>query len=544
MNKRCAKYIHFSLNANFAFSGFFLYNRDMKVLFSIFFFLFPFSLFAADGFIGENPGLDFYTTIDESSDSLHTQIVNKHLNDTPSLDTFAAWCPGAWVLAGGATTPQILSDIANGRYTTLISIINTNNKWGMSMDAFQELTSCLTNRYQWVESQSSKEQNNLEQLSSIGLYSDGDTSNSDYDIIADIDKINAIIFSTPEKYTGVKNNAKDALSKFLSNKKIPTIFDQNKAPIISANNNGGGNNSDASNIDTNSTQTQNSQTLVDLIGGSCVWTSNSPIAVSDLNDENFQKELANALGTNPTQKNTNTISNGWYTKPVGWIENTNTIIPKTSKGDFFDKLPCNGIFCVDVKIKMGSQNLLAGGKNYSIEWILDKNADILTPIADSSLRSEKMTNNFWSLPFANMKLSNLVAGGKIYLAGRPQPTRVTPVAWSEEKEFSDAEICAYLTAGLSTDPIQANGFWWGGYNQPWAGITTDNINIKQSPSGSQDTNTNAANCMQLQKDAGREKSYASFSDNLTQIQAFTDGFVNEINEIVLISQKLHTLPVK
>ncbi len=94
MNKLCPKYIHFSLNANFAFSAFFLYNRDMKVLFSIFLFLFPFSIFADDGFIGENPGIDFYTTIDESSDSLHNQIVDKNLNNTPTLDAFAAGCPG------------------------------------------------------------------------------------------------------------------------------------------------------------------------------------------------------------------------------------------------------------------------------------------------------------------------------------------------------------------------------------------------------------------------------------------------------------------
>ncbi len=136
----------------------------------------------------------------------------------------------------------------------------------MSLDQFQDLTSCLKNRYQSVENQSYKEQNNLEQLSSIGLYSDGDTSNSDYDIVADIDKINTILFSAPEKYTGVKNNAKDALSKFLSNKKITTIFDQNKTattPVIQNN----------TTPETPATNTQNTTqtntTLADLIGGTC-----------------------------------------------------------------------------------------------------------------------------------------------------------------------------------------------------------------------------------------------------------------------------------
>ena len=53
---------------------------------------------ALGGFIGENPGLDFYTQIDESSNSLHTQIINKHLSNTPNLDNFAKGCPGAYAL--------------------------------------------------------------------------------------------------------------------------------------------------------------------------------------------------------------------------------------------------------------------------------------------------------------------------------------------------------------------------------------------------------------------------------------------------------------
>ena len=47
-----------------------------------------------------------------------------------------------------------------------------------------------------------------EKVSSMGVYMDGDTSNSDYDILSDIQKINGIIFTETLTYNGVRNSAK------------------------------------------------------------------------------------------------------------------------------------------------------------------------------------------------------------------------------------------------------------------------------------------------------------------------------------------------
>lgn len=42
----------------------------------------PFSTYAdEDGIIGTNPGLDFYSRIDDASDSLAQTIVNRRLNE-------------------------------------------------------------------------------------------------------------------------------------------------------------------------------------------------------------------------------------------------------------------------------------------------------------------------------------------------------------------------------------------------------------------------------------------------------------------------------
>lgn len=525
----------------------FLYNIHMKqYLFIIFIssIIFSSPVSALGGFIGENPGLDFYTEIDESSNTVHTQILNKHLTNTPNLDNFAKGCPGAYALRWARTTSTMLDEIATMNYGSLSKIANENGQTSLSLEGFQALTACIGDRYKWLKEQVTDEQDSLESLSSIGLYSDGDTSNSDYDIVVDINKINTILFSTELQYDGVKNNSKDSFRDFLSGKKIPTIAEKKQ-------------NAEKWNTSTNppeATPPKNDTTLdgttdnvniAEILWWSCTdpTKNTSPIAVADILDENFQKELSQALGSSSNNGNTSNI--GGYTKPVGNDTITQaSAIPKTRKDDFFDTLPCNDVFCVKVVIKKwGNDIRLTGGKNYSIEGILDKHKNILYPIANSSLRSEKMTNNFWSLPFANMKLTDLIGGGRIYIASRPQPTRTTPVIGSSEKAFDDARLCAFLAAGLTWDPIQANGMGGGGFFRLGNGITSENLQTKDTKLWPQDTSINSAGCMQKMTDSAREQYYQSFSNNLTQIQAFTRWFIDEIDEIMSVGTALYTKPV-
>ena len=53
---------------------------------------------------------------------------------------------------------------------------------------------------------------------------DGDTTNSDYDIVADIDKIDTIIFSQDIRYNGVKNTGAKSFRDLLDGKKAPPLF--------------------------------------------------------------------------------------------------------------------------------------------------------------------------------------------------------------------------------------------------------------------------------------------------------------------------------
>lgn len=61
-------------------------------------------------------------------------------------------------------------------------------------------------------------------MGSMGLYMDGDTSNSDYDIISDIEKINHLIFTEELKYNGTKNTSKFNLNNLISGKPVTPLF--------------------------------------------------------------------------------------------------------------------------------------------------------------------------------------------------------------------------------------------------------------------------------------------------------------------------------
>lgn len=56
----------------------------------------------------------------------------------------------------------------------------------------------------------------VQSLSMIGLYVDGDLDNSDYDIVADIEKINTRLFSKPPVYLGPTNRSHDAAGDLVS----------------------------------------------------------------------------------------------------------------------------------------------------------------------------------------------------------------------------------------------------------------------------------------------------------------------------------------
>ena len=77
-----------------------------------------------------------------------------------------------------------------------------------------------------------------------------------------------------------------------------------------------------------------------------------------------------------------------------------------------------------------------------------------------------MTNNFASLPFANLKLPKTLAGLQVYLANSPQRSRNDKrdeTDQRKEEKLEEARRCAFASVGLDSDKKRANGLIGGGY---------------------------------------------------------------------------------
>lgn len=83
---------------------------------------------------------------------------------------------------------------------------------------------CLNNKYTELVAQKTNEADKLQKISAIGLFTDGNKENSDYDIVNDIDKINGLLFSEDLKYNGVANNSASSLASYLAGNAIPALF--------------------------------------------------------------------------------------------------------------------------------------------------------------------------------------------------------------------------------------------------------------------------------------------------------------------------------
>ena len=76
--------------------------------------------------------------------------------------------------------------------------IANSKRVNLTTDAESSLRQCLVEKYNSIERVAHEDQDTLETVGNVGLYMDGDTANSDYDILSDITRINTLIFK--EKY--------------------------------------------------------------------------------------------------------------------------------------------------------------------------------------------------------------------------------------------------------------------------------------------------------------------------------------------------------
>ncbi len=299
----------------------------------------------------------------------------------------------------------------------------------------------------------------------IGLYTDGDTANSDYDIVSDIEKINSILFTQKLDYIGKKNMSAESFAKLARGEEIGSIFGDTSTVGASA----------ASLEQANNTVAPvaagKNNTLTTLGVGSICSVGAGATPVSNLTDGGFADDLGAVLaGGNPP------LGGATYGGSAGAAAASSPV--ETNASDVYDQLPCNDNFCIKVTMVPGQMNLLGGGKSYSIESLLDRHIAIMNPIANSNLSCTRHAKNSYSGISKNLKLSAILGGIKVYVQQRG-PQEVKKIEKEDTKEEQDAQFeamkrCAYIDAGLDSDPKRANITGGEGYQQQ-LNSTTENI---------------------------------------------------------------------
>lgn len=136
---------------------------------------------------------------------------------------------------------------------------------------------------------------------------------------------------------------------------------------------------------------------------SCESGSTLPHGIQQ--DHQFLDDLQNVLTGNAPPSNIPQGQDYSQRRP-----NQNTSGSGASQKDFFHTKACDGIFCITVGTVGTTQKVLVGGRNNSIETLLIKHMEKLDPISWSDLSGQKMTQNYWQLPFLNIKFRSKVAG--------------------------------------------------------------------------------------------------------------------------------------
>ncbi len=161
-------------------------------------------------------GLDFYSRIDDAGDAMAQSLTKRHLEDFSSFREFGKSCrsEAAWLDAKNIDQ-DLLEEISRGEFKKLQELYHESTQKSISADELAKVANCLSDTYANLKNRATNEQNTLEVASAIGIFMDGNTKNSDFDIVADIEKINEIIFTSHSKYDGTKNNASKLIDNFL-----------------------------------------------------------------------------------------------------------------------------------------------------------------------------------------------------------------------------------------------------------------------------------------------------------------------------------------
>jgi len=409
----------------------------------------------------------------------------------------------------------LLRELTIGK-TTLLSASIWRNNILQSTDSstFINLATCLAETYRRLWDEAATDEQMLYGMGIVWLYMDGDTDNSDYDIIADINRINSILFTEELDYIGRIHQVTRSLRSLSEGVDVQPIHDGSiwawwwaawsaSSPLPT-------------------TEWMNPTSIWSLWIGDICTPGWQPRAIAELDDERFARELEMLLASGNR-------GNWWVSYgPEIWWE---IIPPGDIWEDFFNTPPCTDSFCIRVRTVPWTLSLI-WWRTYSIESILDKHIGIMTPIANSNLSAQEHNRNSYQIPFINVVFKNKIPPRLLHTETRPQETKKYEEEYTQhtmDKEFDELQRCAYASAWLPSDRKRANILWWVWYQKD---VITNSDNIwsrEKYVSIIDPADSYLQDCMDIALGQSRKKYYQSFSQDLTELERFSAALVDIVS---------------
>lgn len=376
-------------------------------------------------FLGEETGLNLYNILDEWYTELESKNFEYELSGTDK--TIKDKVNNLIALKFSFTSDEPITDCI--KWDLAPSHIEAIVKWDTTLLYKKIWDSCkssdnsidiatlslvkevITDHYNTSLLLASEKSSQMQKIWSIWLYSDGITENSSFDLIDDLEKIDAIIFASKSEYQWVEyENMKESFDKIINKKKTeleintvdPDVIKESNWDEIAYSNQGNwwntitylwDFNTEYSNqyacLEENSDHGFGWLFLDSLIqNNDTVW--NIPDVLITTTEESTSLNTQDNNSTSPAIKNEPEDITGNYKKVndnAGW--------------------PCSDFFCIMVDFQVNQQQLLWWWDNITIEYLLDRSNKHLRKFANSSLLPAQMTTQNFELAFKNLNLADL-----------------------------------------------------------------------------------------------------------------------------------------
>lgn len=173
----------------------------------------------AEGYLGEGIDVGIYKKVSEGSQQLKKQLVTKRAAAAePRIkEEIAKQCGKGSVniLVNATFSPEELEQIAYGITDSFQKRIAPGTKLGT--DAASCILGVLQADYQSMKKEVGEQQKTLNSIGSFGVYADGSTKNSSYDLMSDLETMHDIIFSKELPYSGNIGSSANSTANNLSN---------------------------------------------------------------------------------------------------------------------------------------------------------------------------------------------------------------------------------------------------------------------------------------------------------------------------------------